>query len=196
MLMIPKPSDEIIEKFKDEIGVDDEKKSDKYLMSWDHTSALIIKEMSIDDLKSFTKYDERIYAGLWRFDGRWVRRKNHDDMNIGIRTDKKVYTYKAEKLASVLRVAGKKVHLYICRRMRSEEEDTGFLLVLSDKCGIILAPTEGIDEYETIDKVARLISMKNPAEEIPSDSFLDNLSESEVLRLIEKLSRELGILHV
>lgn len=196
MFMIPKPSDEIIEKFKNEIGIDDEQKSDKYLISKDHCSALIIEEMPIDDLKSAFQHDERIYIGLWQFDGRWVRRKRHDGMNVGIRAGNKFYTYKAERLTSILRVAGKKVHLYICRRKEDTDDGWGFLLVLNDKCGICLAPTEGVNKYEIIGKFARLVSMRNPAEYDDPDSFFDGLPESEVLRLIEKLSRELGILHV
>jgi len=196
MIVIPEPSEEIIEKFKKFVEIDDRKDSDKYLISKDHCSALITEDMSLDDLKSAFQYDERVYVGFWQFDGRWVRRKRHNGMNIGIRTGNKVYTYRAERLASILRVAGKKVHLYICRREEDKDYDWAFLLVLNDKCGICLAPVVDVETYEIIGKVARLINMKNPAKDNPSDCFFDDLSEKEALKLIERLSRELGILHV
>jgi len=195
-IVIPEPSEEIIEKFRKVMELDDRKEPDKHLISKDHCSALITEEMSLDELKSVFQHDERVYVGFWQFDGRWVRRKRHNGMNIGIRAGDKVYTYRAERLSNVLKVAGKKVHLYICRREEDKDYDWAFLLVLNDKCGICPAPVVDVEEYEDISRVARRISMKNPARDNPSDCFFDDLTEREALKLIEKLSRELGILHM
>jgi len=200
MIVIPKPSEETIEKFKKVVkrGVGIE--SDVYLMSNDRCSALITKEMSLDDLRKHFIHDERIYAGFWRFDGEWVKRKRHNEMNIGIRTDDGVFVYKADRLADALKVAGNKVHLYICILKEDRHKNWGLLLILNNKCGICLAPV--IDEYvrkegyQIIGKVAQLIHTSDPAKDQPSDGFFDSLSEREALKLIERLSRELGILHM
>jgi len=196
MFRIPKPSDEIVEKFNKIIKSAEDQKHKNLLMSADHCSALIIKEIDFDHFDGILEHDERFYAGFWRFDERWIRRKHHLEENIGIMVGQRVFTYKAMRLANILKVAGKKVHLYICRRKKHDDENLGFLLVLSDKCGIALAPVEGIDEYEDITRVARLIGTNDPAKEKPSDTFLNNLPEEDALKLIEKLSRELGILHM
>jgi len=200
MIVIPEPSEETIEKFKKVMKIKVGKKTDVYLMSDDHCSALITKEMNLDDLRKHFIHDERIYAGFWRFDGEWVRRKRHNEMNIGIRTDDGVFVYSADRLADALKVAGNKVHLYICRPNEDVYGGWGFLLVLSDKCGICLAPIK--DEYvrkegyQIIGKVAQLIHTSDSVKDQPSDGFFDEFSEREALKLIERLSRELGILHM
>ena len=200
MIVIPKPSEETIEKFKKVMKIKVGKKTDVYLMSDDHCSALITKEMNLDDLRKHFIHDERIYAGFWRFDGGWVRRKRHNGMNIGIRAGDGVFFYNADRLADALKVAGNKVHLYICILKEGCLKNWGVLLILNNKCGICLAPV--IDEYarkegyQIIGKVAQLIHTSDPAKDQPSDCFFDSLSEREALKLIERLSRELGILHM
>jgi len=195
-IYIPKPSEETIEKFRRIIGVADDWDKDNYLIDKSHCYALITEEMSLDDLKKVFLHDDRFYAGFWRFDGRWLRRKRHDDVNIGIKAGDKVCMYKAEGLANVLKVAGKEVHLYVCDRKGSSDTEWALLLVLNDNCGIVLAPVVVKDEYEDITRVARQIYAGFRLTERGSDGFLDQLSEEEALELIERLQKELGILHM
>jgi len=184
MIVIPKPPEKVIEKFKRVVGIDTSYKDERCLMSGDRCSALISKEMSLDDFKTVLHHTKRVYTGFWRFDGRWVRRKRHTITNIGIRTGERVSCYSAERLSNALKVVGKKAHLYICSRGDEEE----FLLVLSERGGIALAPVVAPKSYEDIFTVAELLG--------GYDHFLDGLSDAEAEELIERLFRELGILHM
>jgi len=192
MSMIPKPSEKIVEKFSKIVGIDDSWVKDYSLISVDHCSALITEQMSLDHLKKVFKYDERVYVGFWRFDGRWVRRKRHDDMNIGIRVGDKVHVYSGWRLADALKITGKEVHIYICM----QSDNLGMLLMVSDLCGICIAPKVDAKKYEDISRVARLLYSSSNVSEKPFDYFLDSLSEREAEKLIERLSKELGILHI
>jgi len=87
---------------------------------------------------------------------------------------------------------GKKAHLYICR----QGDENGFLLVLSERCGIALAPVLNPESYNDIFTVAELLRTRVDAPEGNPDHFLDGLSDLEAERLIRRLSNELGILHV
>jgi len=188
MIVIPKPSEKITERFKKIIGIDPNYEAEKVLMSTDHCCALINVETGLDDFKTMLHYTERLYAGFWRFDGRWVRRKRHDNVNIGIKAGERVFCFSGERLSNVLKVVGKSAHLYICRR----GDEDGFLLVLSERCGIALAPVVTPETYNNIFTVAELVD----ATEGGCDHFLDKLSDMEAERLVERLSSELGILHM
>jgi len=188
-IIIPKPSDEVVEKFRKVMEAGDGAEYDKYLLSGDHCSALITEEMGLDEVKSCFDHDERFYAGFWRFDGRFVRRKRHNGVNVGVKADGHTYVFEAGKLANLLKVAGREVNLYICRK----EGGWGFLLVLNDRCGLALAPVVDEEGYVEIERFARLIEAPTTDSFVKARSFFEELSDGEAERLVERLSVELGI---
>jgi len=113
MIVIPKPSEEVVERFKKVIGIDPDCEPESLLMSEDHYCALVIVEVGLDDFKRVLHYTENLYAGFWRFNERWVRRKHHVTTKIGIKAGERVFCYSAKRLSNALKVVGKKAHLYI-----------------------------------------------------------------------------------
>ncbi|RLC79837.1 MAG: hypothetical protein DRJ03_22760 [Chloroflexi bacterium] len=187
MTVIPKPSEETVEKFMAVTGADESLKRGWILYDPDRASALVLEEVSFDDPKLTKKFDAHVYAGFWHFDKKQLRHEDLFGLKIGIMG----YVYSANLIANALKVTGNKVHLYIFNK--GEEE--GCLLMLSDKCGIFIAPMEVSEFDEPIHKFARPIRKKIRVRENRA-SFFDALSSEEVENLIERLSRELGILHV
>jgi len=182
----PRPSAVVKRRFEEVFGNWEHGAINALLLSPERTVALVDREATVAEIAKEMHFERVEWVGRWQLNGNFVRRKRFKREYIKVGDG----YYSPKLLVGVARVLGRELSFY-------KAEGASPLFVVNEEGCCVIAPRvepnpEEVGCYELRD-VAKELAVAIKA---PSESFLDQLSEGEALELIERLSRELGILHM